>query len=221
MRLLVLLEQGLDGDEQDTRILIRFHGEVENLIIDGAVHPATDAGIRLRPRGVSRAHILRAIDVTEQPVLGAESGEERLPLGEVGALEAEGDRDVLLHVDGGVSDVEGRSDSVPQRASYLGTNGARDGGRSRRRSQHDDRGLETTALVRRAAWSGDLGGGGLGGARPGLRQPRGAAAWAAAWGGGGLRGARPGGGALVWWLRPRVQRRRKQRRKPRIRALNS
>ena len=144
-RLFVRLEQGLDGDEQ-----IRFHGEVENLIIDGAIHPATDAGIRLRPRGVSRARVLRAIDVTEQPVLGAESGEESLPLGEVGALEAEGDRDVLLHVDG-VGDVEGRSDSVPQRASCLGTNDARDGGRSRQRSQHDDRGLGTTALVRHAA----------------------------------------------------------------------
>jgi len=112
--------------------------------------------------------------VIEQPVLGAESGEERLPLGEVGALEAEGDRDMLLHVDGGVGDVEGWSDSVPQRASCLGTNDARDGGRSRRQSRHADRSLETTSLVRRAAW-------------------------AAAWGGGGLSGARPGGGALVRW----------------------
>ena len=160
-RLLVRLEQGFDGDEQGTRILIRFHGAVENLIIDGAVHPTTDAGIRPGPRGVSRACVLSAIDVTEQPVLSAESGEERLPLGEVGALEAEGDRDVL---DGGICDVEGRSDNVPHRASCLGTNGARDGGRSRRRNRHGDRGLETATLVRRP-----------GGRRPGRR-----AAWTAA-----------------------------------------
>ena len=57
-RLLARLEQGLDGDEQGTRILIRFHGEVENLIIDGAIHPAMDVGIRLRPRGVSWVRVL-------------------------------------------------------------------------------------------------------------------------------------------------------------------
>jgi len=112
-RLLVRLEQGLDGDVQGTRVLIRLHGEVEDGVVAGAVHPATDASVGLRPRGVSRARSLRAIDVAEQPVLGAEGGEERLPLGVIGALEAEGDRDVLLDVDGGIGGVEGRGDAVP------------------------------------------------------------------------------------------------------------
>jgi hypothetical protein len=43
----------------------------------------------MRPQGVRRACSLRAIDMAEQPVLGAKGGEERLPLGVVGALEIE------------------------------------------------------------------------------------------------------------------------------------
>jgi hypothetical protein len=50
--------------------------------------------------------------VAEQPVLAAEGGEEGLPLGVVGALEAEIDRHVLLHVDGGVGEEEDRSKPV-------------------------------------------------------------------------------------------------------------
>jgi len=62
-RLLVCLEQGLNGDVQGMRILIGLHGEVEDGVIDEAVHPTTDAGVGLRPRGVSRARGLRAINV--------------------------------------------------------------------------------------------------------------------------------------------------------------
>jgi hypothetical protein len=56
--------------------------------------------------GVSQARSLRAINMAEQPVFGAKGGEERLPLGVVGALDTEGDRHVLLDVDGGVGSVE-------------------------------------------------------------------------------------------------------------------
>ncbi|KAG8052569.1 hypothetical protein GUJ93_ZPchr0001g33171 [Zizania palustris] len=94
---LVRLEQILDGDVQGACVLVRLHSEIEDGVVDGAIHPAANAGIGLRPRGVSRAR-----DVAEQPVLGAEGGEECLPLGVVGALEAEDDRSVLLHIDGGV-----------------------------------------------------------------------------------------------------------------------
>jgi len=119
-RLLVRLEQDLDGDVEGARVLIGLHGEVKDCVIDGAVHPAADAGVGLRPRGISRTCGLRAIDVAEQQVLGAEGGEERLPLGVVGTLEAESDRHVLLHVDGGVGGEERRSERIAHGAGGLG-----------------------------------------------------------------------------------------------------
>ena len=126
--LLVRLEQGLDGDVQRACILIGLHGEVEDGVFNGAIHPAANASVGLRPRGISRACGRRAVDVTEQPVLAAEGGEERLPLGVVGALEAEVDRDMLLDVDGGVGGEEGRGNGIPK-----GARGPRphDTGRSR------------------------------------------------------------------------------------------
>ena len=62
-RLLVRLEQGLDGDVQSSRVLIGLHGEVEDGVVAGAVHPTTDVGVGLRPRGASWARVLRAVDV--------------------------------------------------------------------------------------------------------------------------------------------------------------
>jgi len=50
--------------------------------------------------------------VAEQPILAAEGGEERLQLGVVGTHKAEGDRNVLLHVDGCISSEEGWGDAV-------------------------------------------------------------------------------------------------------------
>ena len=185
--LLVRLEQRLDGDVQCAGILIGLHGEVEDRVFNGAVHPAANAGVGLRPRGVSRARGRRAVDVAEQSVLAAEGGEEGLPLGVVGTLKAEVDRDVLLHVDGGISREEGWSNAVPKGA---GGSGAQDAGRGRgsRGGRH--------GTVNRTG-----GGGFLAGA---ARLPGGEAAWLP--GGGGARprwrrGARPkavrvpGGGA--------------------------
>ncbi|KAG8080691.1 hypothetical protein GUJ93_ZPchr0007g3767 [Zizania palustris] len=151
--LLVRLEQGLDGDVQSARILIGLHGEVEDNVVDRAVHPATDAGVGLRPHGVIRARDPHAIDVAEQPVLGAEGGEERLLLGVVGALEAEGDRHVLLHVDGGVGGEDGRSKCIPQNARGLGAQDA-GGGRGRRRDRHGGAAKAAVRLAsRRRDWS--------------------------------------------------------------------
>jgi hypothetical protein len=62
-RLLVRLEQRLDGNVQRAGVLVWLHGEVEDDVIDGTVHPATDAGVRLGPGGISRARGLRAVDV--------------------------------------------------------------------------------------------------------------------------------------------------------------
>ena len=60
-RLLVRLEQGLDGDVEGARILIGLHGEVEDCVVDGAVHLAADAGVGLRPRGINRADEYKAL----------------------------------------------------------------------------------------------------------------------------------------------------------------
>jgi hypothetical protein len=111
-RLLVCLEQGLNGDVQGAGVLIGLHGEVENDVVGGVVHPPANTRVRLRPRWILRARNHRAVDVAEQLVLAAEGGEESLPLGVVGALEAEVDRHVLLHVDGGVGGEEDRSEPV-------------------------------------------------------------------------------------------------------------
>jgi hypothetical protein len=50
-RLLVRLEQGLDGDVQGAGVLIRLHGEVEDGVIGGVVHPPANTRVGLRPQG--------------------------------------------------------------------------------------------------------------------------------------------------------------------------
>ena len=87
-RLLVRLEQSLDGDVQSMRILIRLHGEVEDGVVAGVVHPPANAGVGLGPRRVSRTSSLRVVDVSEQSVLPANSGEEGLPLGVIGTRDS-------------------------------------------------------------------------------------------------------------------------------------
>ena len=93
--------------------MIRLHGEVEDGVVDAAVDPAADAGIRLRQGGISRARRDNAINVAEEAELGAHGGEERLPLGVVWALQAEVDRHVLMNGDGGIRvDEDRRSGGV-------------------------------------------------------------------------------------------------------------
>jgi hypothetical protein len=119
-RLLVCLEQPLNGDVQRARVLIGLHGEVEDGVFGGVVHPASNTIIRLRPQGVVGTRSHRAIDVALQTVLPAQSGEEGLPLGEVGARQAQLDRDVLLDVDGGVGGEEAGGDSIAESAGGAG-----------------------------------------------------------------------------------------------------
>ena len=111
-RFLVSLEQGLDGDVEGAGVVVGVvNGEVKDRIIDRAMHPATNAGIGLRPCRICRTCGQRAVGVAKEPVLGAEGGEERPPLVEVGALEAEDDRHMLLDVDGGVGGEERRREA--------------------------------------------------------------------------------------------------------------
>ena len=150
--LLICLEQSLDGDVHGASVLIGLHGEVEDGVVDGAVHPAADAGVGLGPQRVSRTGGRCAVDVTEQLVLATEGGEEGLPLGVVRSLEAEHDGDVLLDVDGSVRGVEQRRDGISHStAGSRAENAGRSGGRGRRR-QHDHRRL---VLIK---WSGGAGG---------------------------------------------------------------
>jgi len=88
------------------------HGEVEDRIIDEAIHPATNAGIGLRPCRISRTCGQRDLDVAKEPVIGVEGGEEHLPLVKAGALKAEDDRHMLLDVDSNVGGEERRSEGV-------------------------------------------------------------------------------------------------------------
>jgi hypothetical protein len=106
-RLLVRLEQSLNGDVQGAAVLIRLHGEIEDVIISGVVHPPANTRVGPRPQGISRSRRHCAVDVA-QAVLAAEGGKEGFPLGVVGALETEIDQHVLLHVDGGVGGEENR-----------------------------------------------------------------------------------------------------------------
>ena len=127
-RLLVRLEQSLDGDVQSMRILIRLHGEVEDGVVAGVVHPPANAGVGLGPRRVSRTSSLRVVDVSEQSVLPANSGEEGLPLGVIGTLETEDDQDVLLDVDNSVGGIEGGCEGVHHRTRHGREEGAGRGG---------------------------------------------------------------------------------------------
>jgi hypothetical protein len=53
-RLLVGLEQTVDGDLEVPGSLIRFHGEIENRVGDEAEKPGANAAVRLLPRCISR-----------------------------------------------------------------------------------------------------------------------------------------------------------------------
>ena len=100
---LVRREQSRNGDVEVACRLIWLHGEVEDAIVDAALHPAPDVGVRLRP-----------ITVSGPGWDGAAHGsEEGGPLCEVRQLEVEDDRDVRFHVDGSVGEDRGGR-SIPQ-----------------------------------------------------------------------------------------------------------
>ena len=61
---LVRLEQSRNGDVEIACRLIWLHGEVENTIVDPAIHPAPDAGVGLRPIAISGPGWDGAVDVT-------------------------------------------------------------------------------------------------------------------------------------------------------------
>ena len=143
-----------------------------------------------------------AVDVAEQSVLAAEGGEEGLPLGVVGTLEAEVDRDVLLHVDGGVGGEEDWSDAISKGA---GGSGAQNAGRGRGRRGGRHGAARSDERRRRwrggaASWRREGHGLVVAAARPrrrhGEARAAGAARGRAAWDGGGARARRPG---LVRW----------------------
>src|SRR5438128_1268351 len=91
--LFVSVEELLDGGPQLSRGLPLLHGEVGDVIGDGAKQPAADAAVCLNPCGVVRTGS-SAVDVCHEAELAAHGCEEQRPLGVVRCLQMEGERHV-------------------------------------------------------------------------------------------------------------------------------
>ena len=77
------MKQISDGNKESTSSLFRFHGEVEDTVVDAAVHPTADARIRLRPGTINRTWRDGTVDVAKEAELPAHGCEEGRPLGVV------------------------------------------------------------------------------------------------------------------------------------------
>ena len=101
-RSFVRLEHSADGRPKGARRLrVVGHGEVEDGVGDGAVHPSADAEVSLRPGLVGGARGGGGGEMVQQPEFPTRGLERRRPLGEVGGLQLKGHGDVELDVDGG------------------------------------------------------------------------------------------------------------------------
>lgn len=100
-RSFVRLEHRADGRPKSARRLrVVGHGEVEDGVRDGAVHPSADAEVSLRP-GLVRARGGGGGEMMQQPEFPTCGLERRRPFGEVGGLQLKSHGDVELDVDGG------------------------------------------------------------------------------------------------------------------------
>ena len=122
-RLLVGLKEVVDGDPQVPGRLIRLHGEVEDVVGNGAEEPVAEAAIGLFPGGVGvggRSSV-KMIEETEFPTHRAEEG---LPLVVVGVTKLEGDRNMGLDGDGRIRVDENRGDGRGGRRHRSGVGGS-------------------------------------------------------------------------------------------------
>lgn len=110
-RRFVRLEHVVDGlPQRACRLLIVGHGEVEDGVGGGAVHPSADAEVSLLPGFVGGARGGGGVEVAQQAKLPAHGAESRRPLGEVGGLQLEDHGDVQLDIGSGEgADDRGRS----------------------------------------------------------------------------------------------------------------
>ena len=101
-RSFVRLEVVGDGDPKVPCCLVGGHGEVEDVLGDGAIEPAADGTVGLVPCISARIRGRGAVDVAKEAELAAHGLEEAAPLGVIGGAEFQLDRDVRLDGDGGV-----------------------------------------------------------------------------------------------------------------------
>ena len=88
-----------DGDPKISCCLVGGHGEVEDVLGDGAIEPATDGTVGLVPCISARIRGRGAVDVVEEAELAAHGLKEAAPLGIGGGAEFQLDRDVRLDGD--------------------------------------------------------------------------------------------------------------------------
>ena len=91
-----------DGDPKVPCCLVGGHGEVKDVLGDGAVQPAADSAVGLVPCISARIGGRGTVDVTEEAKLAAHGLEEVAPLGVVGGAKFQLDGDVCLNGDVGV-----------------------------------------------------------------------------------------------------------------------
>jgi len=91
-----------DGNPELPRRLIFSHGEVKNILRDGAVKPRANAAVNLLPSGISAARGNGAVDVMKKPELAAHRLEEGRPLPVVGAVQFQFKGNMGLDRDRGV-----------------------------------------------------------------------------------------------------------------------
>jgi hypothetical protein len=99
---LVCLKEFVDGDPEIASCLVRFHGDIEDCIGNGAEEPTPNAAIGLSPSRLVGSRRSSTIDVRKKTKFATHCGEESLPLVEIEVLELQGDWNMSLHVDGGI-----------------------------------------------------------------------------------------------------------------------
>jgi hypothetical protein len=98
----VCLEHLVDGLPKGARHLgVVGHGEVEDGIGGGVVHPSADAEVSLCPCRFGGARGGGGGEVMQQPKFPTCGLKRRRPLGVVGGFQLQGHGDVELDVDGG------------------------------------------------------------------------------------------------------------------------
>jgi hypothetical protein len=85
--LLVGLEQTINRDPKITGRLLILHGEIKDVVGNGAEHLVADVGVHHLPVHIIRGSGRRAVDVTKDAELATHGTEEGLPLGVIGVLQ--------------------------------------------------------------------------------------------------------------------------------------
>ena len=151
----VVIEEVFNGHPKIACALVRFHGDVEDVVVDGAVDPPKDGIIGLDPKQIGGGGRRGAINVGKKPKLAVEGLEEGCPLVVVWVVEFKDDGNVSAHRDSGIGASHSRRKGVVEDAGSHGRRGVV--GR-----QHVARGIDTVvrmrgALLGRQRWAAEIG----------------------------------------------------------------